>query len=327
MAGGKATKEGAKAKRPRRRVKAAEASSRGLTAAQVGSGSPPARVEALRRTIEEDGGVVLGVYRDPIGGHWQLLAGLPIGKVAPTPFQRDLSDAHVARLAGVIDRMDRFVDPIVAVRAEDGSGYWTPNGHHRTAAVRAIGGRSIVALVLPDVEVAYKILALNTEKAHNLREKALEVIRMARTLAAADPRPEKEFALEFEEPAYVTLGLCYEQNGRFAGGAYHPVLKRVDAFLDARLPRALEVREERAARLLELDEAVGAAVKALKARGFESPYLRAFVVARVNPLRFQRGAKGTFDETIGKMISAARRFDPAKVRADQLAATGGPPGE
>jgi ParB family chromosome partitioning protein len=327
MAGGKETKDGAKAKRPRRRVKAVEAASRGLTAAQVGSGTPPAKVEALRRAIEEDGGAVLGVYRDPIGGHWQLLAGLPIGKVAPTPFQRDLSDAHVARLAGVIDRMDRFVDPIVAVRAEDGSGYWTPNGHHRTAAVRAIGGRAIVALVLPDAEVAYKILALNTEKAHNLREKALEVIRMARTLAAADPRPEKEFALEFEEPAYVTLGLCYEQNGRFAGGAYHPVLKRVDTFLDARLPRALEVREERAARLLELDEAVGAAVKALKARGFESPYLRAFVVARVNPLRFQRGAKGSFDETIGKMISAARRFDPAKVRADQLAATGGPPGE
>src|SRR5206468_2434904 len=162
----------------------------------------------------------------------------------------------VGRLAGVIGRMDRFLDPIIAVRAEKGT-YWTPNGHHRTAAVRALGGRSIMALVLPDKGVAYQILALNTEKAHNLREKSLEVVRMARTLAAADPRPESEFALEFEEAAFLTLGLCYEKNGRFAGGAYHPLLKRVDGFLEALLPKALQAREERAAHLLALDEAVG----------------------------------------------------------------------
>ena len=326
-----ATRKGAsrdeKAPRARRKKKGpAEPGSRGLTPAQATGGSAPSAVELLSRTIEADGGSVIGAYRDPIGGHWQVLAALPIEKISPTPFQRDLSDSHVERLSGVIDRMDRFVDPIVAVRSPTG-GYWTPNGHHRTAAVRALGGRSIVALVLPDVEVAYKILALNTEKAHNLREKSLEVIRMARTLAAADPRPEKEFALEFEEAAFLTLGCCYEKNGRFAGGAYHPVLKRIDTFLDARLPRALETRAERAALLLELEEAVGEAVKALKERGFESPYLRAFVVARINPLRFQRGAKAGFDETIAKMLAAARRFDPSKVKADQLAATGGPPAE
>ena len=36
---------------------------------------------------------------------------------------------------------------------------------------------------MPDPQVAFKILALNTEKAHNLREKSLETIRMARALA------------------------------------------------------------------------------------------------------------------------------------------------
>ena len=51
-------------------------------------------------------------------------------------------------------------------------------------------------------------------------------------------------------------------------------------------PKALETRRERAARVLELDDAVTAAVKELKSKGFESPYLRAFVVARINPLRF-----------------------------------------
>ncbi len=322
-------KGGAKGGRPRARRKktGAEPASRGLTAGQVAAANAPAKVEALREAIEGDGGSFLGAFRDPIGGNWHVLAALPIAKVAPTPFQRDLSETHVERLAGVIDKLDRFVDPIVAVRGADG-GWWTPNGHHRLAAVRGLGGRSIVALVLPDPEVAFKILALNTEKAHNIREKALEVIRMARALAAASPdRPETDFALEFEEPALLTLGCCYERNGRFAGGAYNPVLKRVEGFLRAKLPAALEERAVRAEKVLALDEAVGEAVKALKGRGFESPYLKAFVVARVNPLRFQRGGSPEFDATIEKMTAAARRFDAAKVKADQVAAAGGSPAE
>ena len=287
-----------KSSHARRRAQA-EASSRGLSPAQVAAGGPPAKVGALRTSIEADGGTILGTYRDPLGGHWQILAALPLDKVRPTPFQRDLSEAHAERLSGVIEKMDRFLDPIIAVRTEDAA-YWTPNGHHRTAAMKRLGARSIVALVLPDAAVAYQILALNTEKAHNLREKSLEVIRMARSLSDLDPRPEKEFFLEFEEAAFLTLGLCYEKRGRFSGGAYHPVLKRVDAFLGSALPRALETRGERAAQVLELDDAVVAAVAALKERGLTSPYLKAFVVARVNPLRFQRGAKAGFDETIGK---------------------------
>jgi ParB family chromosome partitioning protein len=205
--------------------------------------------------------------------------------------------------------------------------YWTPNGYHRLGAMRQLGAKSIVALVVPEPEVAHRILLLNTEKAHNLRERALEVARLAQALSLLDDRPEREFAVEFEEAALVTLGLCYQENGRFAGGAYHPVLKRCDKFLAMKLPRALEVRRERAAKLLELNDAVSAAVAELKARGFQSPYLRAFVVARINPLRFQRKPTADFDETIDKMLAGARRFDSAKIRADQVARTGGAPEE
>ena len=175
--------------------------------------------------------------------------------------------------------------------------------------------------------MAHRILALNTEKAHNLREKALEVIRLAQGIAALDDRPEKEFATEFEEPALLTLGLCYQENGRFAGGVYNPVLKRIESFLAAKLSQALETRQERARKLLALDAAVGEAVASLKARGFQSPYLKAFVVARINPLRFKRGAKAEYDETIDRMLAAVQKFDPGKVKADQLATAGGPPEE
>ena len=283
-------------------------------------------METLARTIEDDGGAVLGMYRDPLGSHWQLLAALPLNRVEPTPFQRDLSEAHVGRLAAAIDKLDRYLDPVIAVPAGGGK-YWSPNGYHRLGAMRQLGARSIVALVVPEAEVAHRILLLNTEKAHNLRERALEVVRLAEALAALDDRPEREFAIEFEEAALVTLGLCYQQNGRFSGGAYHPVLKRCDRFLGSKLPNALATRRERAEKLLELNETVNEAVKLLKERGFQSPYLKAFVVARINPLRFQRKPTADFDETIDKMLGSARRFDPARVKVDQVARTGGAPSE
>jgi len=313
---------------PRAKKKKAEvpAASRGLDARRLTSAAPPASVATLAQTIEDDGGSALAAYRDPLGGNWQILASLPVDRVEPTPFQRDLSETHVERLAVAIDKLDRYLDPVIAVPAGGGK-YWSPNGYHRLGAMKQLGAKSIVALVVPEPEVAHRILLLNTEKAHNLRERALEVARLAEALSVLDDRPEREFAIEFEEAALVTLGLCYQLNGRFAGGAFHPILKRCDKFLGSKLPKALETRRERANKLLELNEAVNAAVAALKERGFESPYLKAFVVARINPLRFQRKPTADFDETIDKMLASARRFDPGRIKVDQVARAGGPPEE
>jgi len=105
------------------------------------------------------------------------------------------------------------------------------------------------------------------------------------------------------------------------------VLKRCDKLLSVKLPKALETRRARAEKLLELNDLVNAAVKSLKERGMESPYLKAFIVARINPLRFQRKPTADFDETIDKMIGSAKRFDAGKIRADQIARSGGPPAE
>ena len=107
---------------------------------------------------------------------------------------------------GVIETLGRFLDPIIAIRHDDG--YLTPNGNHRLQALRrSLASRTIVALVVPDPTVAFKILALNTEKAHNLREKSLETIRMARALAKTCDEAEASFAFEFEQPAFLTLGV------------------------------------------------------------------------------------------------------------------------
>jgi len=297
-----------------------------LSPAQLRLDAVPAELSALAAQIEADGGTVLAPYKEPLGGHTLLFAALPVEKVEPTSYQRDVSDAHVLRLTRAMDKTRRYLDPIIAIREPEG--FRTPNGGHRLTALKELGAKAILALVVPEREVAYQILALNIEKAHNLREKALEVMRMYRDLATLDGgRKESEFALEFEEPSLVTLGFAYEQKGRLSGGAYAPALKKVDQYFEQPLREALPEREARAQKLLALDEAVGEAVEKLKARGLTSPYLKAFVVARINPLRFIKGTPPPFDELMSTMTKRARGMDPGKVRTEDLARSGGPPEE
>jgi ParB family chromosome partitioning protein len=296
-----------------------------LVPAQLAMAERPPEIDALARQVEADGGAVLATYREPLGGNPLLFVALPVEKVEPTPFQRDVSDAHVRRLTLAMDKTKRYLDPIIAIR--EGEGYLTPNGGHRLTALKELGAKSVLALLVPERTVAYQILALNIEKAHNLREKALEVVRMYRDLAGSvDPR-ETEMALEFEEAGFVTLGFAYEERPRLSGGAYAPILRKVDALLDEKLSKALSERERRAKVVLAFDDAVSEAVAKLKERGFESPYLKPFVVARVNPLRFMKGAAPPFDALFEQMTKRARGMDPGKIRGEDVARTGGAPAE
>ena len=195
----------------RRRPRKAKPGTKGLGPAECRLEQPPGSAAEAAEAIAKAGGCVVGSYKEPLGGHPLLLSILPIDAVEPTPFQRDLSDAHHKRLADVINKTGRFLDPIIAVLAPRG-GFWTPNGRHRLEAMRRLGAKSITALVVADREVAWQILALNTEKAHNLKERSLEVIRIYRGLVDEDAsRPESQFAFYLDEAALVTLGVCYER--------------------------------------------------------------------------------------------------------------------
>ncbi len=309
----------AKRKAPVRRKKAA-ASSIGLSAVEASQVDAP-ELETLSAAIARDGGAVLARFRDPVGGTPLLLACLPVERVEPTPYQRDASDTHVKRLMAVVEKIGRFLDPIIVIHRDDG--YWTPNGNHRLQALKKLGYRAVTALVVPDADVAFKILALNTEKAHNLREKSLEVIRMARALAKTSEATEDSFAFEFEQPSFLTLGICYEERPRFSGGAYQSILRRTDAFLAEPMDKALKERERRGSKVLKLDDAVVAVVEKLKAKGFSSPYLKAFVVSRVNYTRFVKSPTIDFDEAFDKITASAAKFNVEKVRQDEIARTSG----
>ena len=298
---------------------------RGLEAAEVLIDAHQPELAPLTGEVEAAGGAAIGAYREPFSGRPLLLAVLPLAAVEPTPFQRDLSPTHTKRLAQKIEESGSFLDPLIVVRGSHG-GFWTPNGRHRLAAAKVLGLRQITVLISPDEELAFRILALNTEKAHNLKDRSLEVIRMARELSARHKRArELDYTAEFESAELLTLGIVYEQQGRFAGGAYGPFLRKVDRFSSKTLAAGLREREGFASRLLVIDERVKEIIEELRERGFKSPYLRAYVVARINPVRFHRAKRGdtkpamAVGAALTRMAASAKKFDTSSVRQGDLA--------
>lgn len=279
---------------------------------------PSKATQALVAQVERDGGHVLAVYQEPVGDHWQIFGLLPREKVDASPYQRDLSPTHVKRLTEAVKKLDRFVDPIVVISPEPGV-YWTPNGNHRRTALQKLKAEYVPAILVVEPELAFNVLPLNTEKAHNLKEKSLEVIRMYRALVESKPTTaEDEWEFQFESPHFITLGLLYEQNKRFAGGAFAPILRRVDKFLKGSLRKNLEEREERATLVRETDEALVGAVAKIKKRGINHPYVKNYVLARTTPLTRRRKTLPPFEQTFKKLRENIESFDVGKVRYEDI---------
>jgi ParB family chromosome partitioning protein len=77
-------------------------------------------LRSLAEEVWEPGGAPLTGYREPLSGRPILLASLPLKAVERTPFQRDLSPAHVKRLAQKIEESRSFLDPLIVVRGTEG---------------------------------------------------------------------------------------------------------------------------------------------------------------------------------------------------------------
>ncbi len=188
--------------------------------------------------------------------------------------------------------------------------------------MKRIGARTITALVVPDPTVAHRILLLNTEKSARPQGALARGHPPRRGDGEARRSPGVRVRDRVRGASLLTLGISYDKNPRLAGATYHSVLKRVESWSDEPVSQALVRRRAMAKRLLALDEAVGKVVDQLKERGFQSPYLRPFVVARINPLRWKKGA-ADFDETMDTMLAGAKKFDVSKIKPGQISAGGG----
>src|SRR3989442_734470 len=137
---------------------------------------PSRQAQELASQVERDGGRILALYQERVGERWQIFCLLPRAKCEASPYQRDLSPTHVKRLTESIKRLDRFVDPIVIISPRPGV-YWTPNGNHRRAVLDKLKADFVPAILVVEPEMVFEVLPLNVQKAHNLKEKSLEVIR------------------------------------------------------------------------------------------------------------------------------------------------------
>jgi len=280
--------------------------------------NPSRQAQELASQVERDGGRILALYQEPVGDHWQIFCLLPRAKCEASPYQRDLSPTHVKRLTESIKRLDRFVDPIVLISPRPGV-YWTPNGNHRRAVLDKLKAELVPAILVVEPEMVFEVLPLNVEKAHNLKEKSLEVIRMYRGLTKEDPETtEEKWTFQFESPHFITLGLLYEENKRFAGGAFAPILRRVDKFLKQALPKGLDTRTERADLVRAADAALGVVVAKVKKRGINHPYVKNYLLARTTPLTRARKTLPSFEQTFKKLRENLEEFDVSKVRYDEI---------
>ncbi len=280
-------------------------------------------LEELKKVIESDGGQVLAVYKEPFANKEQIFALLPIEKIKPAPFQREISTQHLRRLAQVIDKVGRYIDPIVVVRAEEGI-YYTPNGTHRLEAMRSLGKDKITVILIPEPELASYILALNTEKSPNIKEKCLEVIKLYKELMQLDPSMrEIDYAFQFEEASYLTLGIVYLEEERFSGATYNTFLKKVDNFLDETLEVAFEERKKRAQKVKELHRVTLEKEEEFKASNKNFPFLRQYIISKANPYKRLRKIDEDFYVAVDQLIENVKSLSPEKISTEEILRAGG----
>ena len=248
----------------------------------------------------------------PLGGHWQLLAGLPIDLVEPTPYQRDLSRPHVARLADAIDQLDRYLDPMIVVRTERGQlldPERQPPARRAARAGRAGGRRARGA---GDRSRPPDPAAQHREGPQPPRARARGGPAGAGPRRARRPARSGITRSSSRSPRCSRSASATSRTGGSPAAPIIPCSSGSSSSPPRRSPGRSRCAGARRAAAGARRGGERGGDRQLKARGFESPYLKAFVVARINPLRFKRGAKAEFDETLDKMLAAARRFDPAR---------------
>ncbi|MEO0130260.1 MAG: ParB/RepB/Spo0J family partition protein [candidate division WOR-3 bacterium] len=269
--------------------------------------------------LKKDGVEVLATYNEPYNNYWQIFALIPVEKCEPTPFQREVSQAHLSHLKNSIDKIGRYLDPIIIVRTKNGK-YYTPNGSHRLSAMKELGKEKIAAIIIPDERAMHKILAMNIEKVHNIREKSLEVIKMYQHFLETEvEKSEVDYAFEFEEPFYITLGLIYQEKERFSGASYLPLLRRIEQFLDKPLKDAYEERKRRAKRIKEeLEPLIQNVINQFHKRGIKIPFLKSIIISQNNPYKRKKKEIFDFDEGINQFIKNLSQYDVSKIKEEEL---------
>ena len=242
-------------------------------------------------------------FKDPATRRNLVFAVVPITRLDVISHQRKPSEPHVGRVVDSIERIG-FLAPIVVVEAADSDRLEIIDGQHRYLAAKELGLRKLPVVVVPR-DLAHRMLALNVEKEPNIRERAFVALSIYRELVETKPKTLESDALVADSVLhayYVTLGLAYAESGRLAGSAYESMLRKCDGFMDAPLGECLEVREGRAAKVVEAHRLVRSITDKLKELGTWHEFATAQIISYANPLKRAR-KQHTFDDTFTKLLA------------------------
>lgn len=258
-------------------------------------------------------------YKDPRRKQPFKIAIASKGDIDVISHQRKPRPAHLKALTASIERMG-FVTPLVAVE-RDGR-YVVIDGQHRFTAATELGVKEFPVVVVPE-KLARRMMSLNVEQSLNIRERSFIALSIYREILEESPNKAEDHGetVDVLETAHlVTLGLSYEGNGRLAGSAFEPLLKKCDGFLDKPMSEASELRQARADKVLEAAKAVKAVEDALKAKGMWHSMARYQIISSANPTKRAR-KPSDFDKTFDKFITKLGELAeaPEKVLREKVA--------
>ena len=251
--------------------------------------------------------------KDPLKRQPLKVAVVPKGDLEVIGHQRKPRPAHLKALTASMERMG-FITPVVAVE-RDGK-YVIIDGQHRFSAGLELGIKEFPVVVVPE-KLARRMMSLNIEQSLNIRERSTIALAIYREMLEESPKRSEdhgEVADAIETPHLLTLGLAYEGDGRLAGSAYEGLLKKCDGFLDKPLQQAYEIREGRAAKVLEAAKHVKAVEDALKAKGAWHSMARYQIISSANPTKRAR-KPSDFDKTFDKFIANLEQLEESPEKA------------
>jgi len=201
-----------------------------------------------------DNMIEIATFEDPVKKHPLKLALFNIDEVLSPPFQRDISESLKKHLEMAIEKLG-FLTPIVVV-PKDGK-YYVIDGMHRLEAMRELGAREILGIVV-DESLYHYILEFNTEKPPNVKEKSKQTYRLYQDLLAQEPDlVEEDLFTYFKDPVFITFGFAIEEfDARFPASFYESFVSKIDNFLGMPLSEAAEERRKRAEALIDLNRVV-----------------------------------------------------------------------
>jgi ParB family chromosome partitioning protein len=196
----------------------------------------------------------IAVFEDPVKKQPLKLALFRLEEIEAPPFQRDISESLRKHLELAIDKLG-FLTPIVVV--PKGDKYYVVDGRHRLEAMRSLGAREILAIVV-DEKMYHYILEFNTEKPPNVKEKAKQAYRLYMDFYREDPNLiEDELYTYLKEPMLITFGFAIEEfDKRFPASFYESFVEKIDDFLRVPLSEGVVERRNRAKALIELNDIV-----------------------------------------------------------------------